>query len=58
MKYAIISYATSQVVNIIILEDSAIWQCPDGFYIKKTELAKIGFFYDGENFVENNPAES
>lgn len=57
MKAALISEATNQVVNIIELEKDAKWEAPAGHFIKFSEAAHIGTYWNGEAFVTQNPAE-
>lgn len=57
MKTAIINEATNEVVNVIELERDAVWEAPFGYFVKFSETAAIGMFWDGESFANHNPAE-
>ena len=52
MRYALISEATNEVVNIIELEPEALWEAPQGCFIRFDENAKIGMFWNGSEIVE------
>ena len=56
MKTALISEANNQVVNIIELEKDAKWEAPAGHFIRFSESAQIGWFWNGQAFVETDPA--
>lgn len=45
MRYALINSSTQQVENVIEY-DGAEWVCPEGLYLKQTEEADIGDFWD------------
>lgn len=56
MKYSLVNEATNQVVNIIELDESSKWEAPAGHFIKQSDTAGIGMFWDGENFINTDPA--
>jgi len=53
-RTAIIDTATNKVVNITILEDGSDWTPGEGKTTVVSDVAQIGWVYDGVNFTDPN----
>ena len=47
----VVSVETNLVVNVIVLEDSAVWTPPQNTFVLSRGDGKIGDTWDGEKFI-------
>ncbi len=59
MKKALYEKATGKVVNLIVVDDEARWQLPEGHDVVPVEgvVVAIGDTWDGTQFVPYEPTE-
>lgn len=55
MRAGVIETATSLVVNIIELEEGAIWEAPEGCFVRFGDNAAIGMYYMDNQFLISLP---
>ena len=47
MRYALVNIAEQLVENVIVLEDPAAWECPEGFELVASDVAGPGWLVAG-----------